>query len=162
MAPLREEDAEILFRWINERELVLLSSRFDPPTEEEHRSWFSSIRARDDVEIWGIRLVEDDRLIGSCQLHSIDRHHRNAELQVRIGERVAWGRGYGTEAVRLLVSHAFDDLDLHRVSLHVFTHNERAIRAYERAGFQREGRLREAAFIDGRYLDVFVMAALRS
>ena len=98
----------------------------------------------------------------NCQLRSIDSEHRNAELQIRIGERAAWGRGYGTDAVRLLVRHAFDDLDLHRVHLHVFATNDRAVRAYEKAGFQPEGRLRDGALIDGGYVDVLVMATLRS
>jgi len=162
LAPLREEDADILYRWITDRELVLLNSRFDPPTREEHQRWFDAIRSGDGSEIFGVRLAADDTLIGSCQLHSIDHEHRKAELQIRIGEREAWGRGYGTEAVQLLVRHAFDDLDLHRVHLHVFATNERAVRAYEKAGFRAEGTLRDDARIDGRYVDVLVMATLRS
>jgi diamine N-acetyltransferase len=162
LVPLREEDAETLFRWITDRELVELSAPFDPPTPEQHRRWFDAIRTRDDVEIYGIRLVEDDRLIGSCQLHSIDRELERAELQIRIGERDAWGRGYGTEAVRLLVRHAFADLGLRRVELHVFATNRRAIRAYEKAGFEVEERRARAACVGGRYLDVLVMATAPS
>ena len=158
LVPLREEDAEALFRWITDRELVELSAPFDPPTADQHRRWFDSIRSRDDVEIYGIRLVEDDRLIGSCQLHSIDRQSASAELQIRIGERDAWGRGYGTEAVRLLVEHAFGDLGLRRVELHVFATNHRAIRAYEKVGFEIEDRGARKAFVGGRYLDVLAMA----
>ena len=160
---MRQEDAETLFRWITDRELVELSSRFDPPTLEEHLRWFDAIRSRPDVEIYGIRLVEDEsRLLGSCQLHSIDPEHKSAELQIRIGERDAWGRGLGTEAVRLLLQRAFDGLGLHRVELQVLATNPRAIRAYEKAGFEVEGRRRDAAFVGGNYVDVLVMATLRS
>jgi RimJ/RimL family protein N-acetyltransferase len=163
LVPLREEDAETLFLWITDRELVELSSRFAPPTPEQHRRWFDEVRSGDDVEIYGIRLVEDEgRLIGSCQLHSIDHDHKSAELQIRIGERDSWGRGLGTEAVTLLVRRAFEGLGLHRVQLQVFATNARAIRAYEKAGFELEGRRRDAAFVGGSYVDVLVMATLRS
>jgi RimJ/RimL family protein N-acetyltransferase len=137
LTPLRDEDSPTLFAWINDRELLALSSRSAPPREEEHLEWFDAIRRRDDVEIYAIRLGE--RLIGTCQLHDIDRGAGTAQLQIRIGERDAWGRGYGTEAVRLLVRHAFEELGLNRVDLHVFATNEPAIRAYEKAGFVHEG-----------------------
>jgi RimJ/RimL family protein N-acetyltransferase len=95
-------------------------------------------------------------------LHSIDHDHKSAELQIRIGERDSWGRGLGTEAVTLLVRRAFDGLGLHRVQLQVFATNARAIRAYEKAGFEVEGRRRDAVFVGGGYVDLLVMATLRS
>ena len=96
----------------------------------------------------------DGRLIGSCQLHGIHPVHRSAELQIRIGEAGERGRGHGTEAVTLLVDFAFRDLNLRRVALHVLATNERALKMYERIGFVREGVLREAAHVDGEYVDV--------
>jgi RimJ/RimL family protein N-acetyltransferase len=115
---------------------------------------------RDDVYLFGIRQLTSGRLIGSCQLLSLDRTQRKAELQIRIGDEQARGRGYGTQAVELLVRFGFVDLNLHRIALHVFADNEAAIRTYEKAGFQREGLLRGAAYVDGRYLDVVVMGIL--
>ena len=161
LEPVRAADSERLFAWINDRELVLLSSAYSPVHEAGHSEWFESIRSRDDVVIFAIRRVADDELIGTCQLLSIDRRHRSAELQIRIGEPQAQGHGLGTEAVELLLGHAFDDLDLQRVQLHVFATNERAIRAYEKSGFEREGVLRDAVYVDGARLDVVVMAKLR-
>ncbi len=111
--------------------------------------------------IFGIRLLEGGSLIGTCQLHAIDPIHRTAELQIRIAPS-HHGQGYGTEAVGLLLDHAFKDLNLHRVQLHVFATNARAIRVYEKAGFAREGVLLEAAYIDGKYVDVVVMGVLRA
>jgi len=157
LAPLRDGDAEALFRWINDRDLVVLNAPFKPVGWHEHRGWFERIRTAPDVEIFGILRREDDRLIGSCQLNRIDAERRRCSLQIRIGERDAWGKGYGTEAVRLLVDHAFEELGLQQVELEVFAHNERAIRAYKKAGF-RERRVREAgALIDGEPIDVIVM-----
>lgn len=159
LTPLRLEDSPPLFAWINDRALVTLSAPFRPISRAEHEAWFEQISQREDVRIFGIR--EEDRLVGSCQLHSIHPVHRSAELQIRIGADDARGRGVGREALRQLVQYGFDELDLHRIYLHVFATNERAIRLYERAGFRREGTLREGALIEGAWVDVLLMALLR-
>jgi RimJ/RimL family protein N-acetyltransferase len=162
LAPLSEGDLEALFEWINDRELVLHSSAYSPVHEADHRAWFDAIRSRDDVVIFGVRAISDDRLIGACQLLAIDYRHGTADLQIRIGDESARGRGWGTEAVRLLLDHAFRDLNLHRVQLQVFASNARAIQAYEKAGFRSEGVLREGAFLDGSRADIVVMGVLSS
>ena len=162
IGPLLDADLPTLFAWINQPDQVHWNSAYRPVSETDHRAWFDAIRRRSDVVIFAIRMVGEDRLIGSCQLRHIDPVHRSAELQIRIGEADLRGQGFGTEAVRQLVRFGFRDLNLHRVYLNVFAANERAIRAYEKAGFQREGLLREAAHIDGRYVDVVVMGIVRS
>src|SRR5262249_47639304 len=102
-----------------------------------------------------------DALVGVTGLHQTDLRNRHASFGIVIGEKEAWGRGYGTEATALLVRHAFETLNLNRVWLHVFEDNERGIRAYEKVGFQKEGRLRQDTFREGRYWDTFVMGILR-
>jgi UDP-4-amino-4,6-dideoxy-N-acetyl-beta-L-altrosamine N-acetyltransferase len=156
---LRPEDSSLLFAWINDRALVTLNAPFRRVSPEEHDAWFEQIQQRADVRIFAIR--EDDRLVGSCQLHSIHRVHRSAELQIRVGAEDARGRGIGHEALQQLLRFGFDELDLHRIYLHVFATNNPAIRLYERAGFRREGVLREAALIEGVWTDILVMALLR-
>jgi len=160
LAPLRYDDSDRLFAWINDRDLVVLSAPFRPIERAEHDRWFESIRNRDDVRILGIRLIEGDELIGSCQLHSI--RDGSAELQIRIGERHAQGRGHGSEAVRLLLRHAFGELGLHRVTLHVLASNERALAVYQRAGFIEETGAPEAVEIDGRSERVIRMTRLNT
>jgi RimJ/RimL family protein N-acetyltransferase len=130
LEPLRDEDSEALFAWINDRELVELSAVFRPVSRAEHDAWFASVRARDDVVIYAIR--EDGALIGTCQLVL---EGDAAELRIRIGERAAQSRGIGSWAVRELVRRGFDELGLERIWLQVFDVNARAIRAYEKAGF---------------------------
>jgi RimJ/RimL family protein N-acetyltransferase len=159
LAPLRDNDSDLLFAWINDRELVILSAPFRRIERAEHDAWFASIRQREDARIFGIRLVDGDELIGSCQLHSI--HDGSAELQIRIGERNAQGRGYGSEAVRLLLRHAFWELGLRRVTLHVLASNTRALAVYRRAGFVEQvgsGGRAEIVEIDGRTERVIRMA----
>ncbi|MGH2922438.1 MAG: GNAT family N-acetyltransferase [Solirubrobacterales bacterium] len=161
LTPLRDEDSDALFDWINDRELVQRSAPFEPVARADHDRWFGSIRERDDVEIFAIRF-RDGRLVGSCQLNRIDRRNRACELQIRIGEAGAQGRGHGTEALRLLLAHAFGPLGMERVGLEVFATNEAAIRAYEKVGFRREGVLRSAALIDGDRVDLIAMGVLRT
>jgi RimJ/RimL family protein N-acetyltransferase len=161
LAPILRADAPTLFTWINDRELVLLNAPYRPVHEPTHRAWLQHVASRTDGVTFAIRLEGSRRLIGICQLNGVHPVHRSAELQIRIGDPRWQGRGLGTEAVRRLVAFAFEDLNLHRVFLHVFATNARAVRAYERAGFAVEGTLRDAVHIDGRYVDVLVMSILR-
>lgn len=103
----------------------------------------------------------DGKLIGRCGLMAIDATHRTAMLGIGIGDRAYWGRGYGREAVRLLVDYAFRYRNLRRVWLWVHADNERAIRAYLACGFREEGRLREHVWSNGRYVDAVHMGVLR-
>lgn len=161
LTPLTDADSDAMLRWINDRDLVLLSSAFRPVDDADHRAWFDSIRHRPDVVIFGIRERAGGRLVGSCQLLGISPTHHKAELQIRIGEADARGRGYGREAVELLLDFAFKDLNLHRVELTVLAGNEPAIKTYLGAGFVNEGTLRQAAHIDGGYVDLVFMGILR-
>ncbi len=104
----------------------------------------------------------DWALIGACSLFRFERYNRNAEFGIVIGDRAYWGRGFGTDAVRTLVGHAFDTLNLHRVYLRVYASNRRAIRVYTKVGFRGEGRLREDHYIDGNYEDAIVMGMLET
>jgi len=115
-----------------------------------------------DPYIFTIRTIEDDRLIGDIGLGGLDWASGNAWVGIGIGERVYWGRGYGTEAMRLILRFAFEELNLNRVSLDVFEYNPRAIRSYEKAGFTVEGRQRKALRRAGQSYDVIYMGILRS
>jgi RimJ/RimL family protein N-acetyltransferase len=146
LTALRDEDSDRLFAWINDRELVVRSAPFRPVERADHDAWFASIRERDDVRIFAIRV--GDELIGSCQLHSFDGG--SAELQIRIGERDRQGQGYGRTAVALLLRHAFTELRLARVTLHVFASNAPALAVYRKAGFREVDSPPEIVEIDGR------------
>ena len=109
-----------------------------------------------------IHVAGSDRLIGSCAFSQMDGDNGSAMYHITIGEKDAWGQGYGTEATALMLEHAFRVLGLHRVALTVFEFNERAIRAYRRCGFTVEGRAREAIWRDGHWWDEIQMSVLAS
>ena len=159
LTSIRPEDSETLFRWINDPETVRFNAAYKPVHWTGHEEWCRSLGASPAKQVFAIRV--DDRLVGVVQLIDIDAVHRSAELLIRIGEEADRGRGYGTQALRLATDFAWRDLNLHRVWLRVFTDNARAIAAYRKAGFVEEGTLREAAHIDGRYVDMRVFGMLR-
>lgn len=160
---LRKEDAKLLYEWIVDRELVILNSPYHPVSETDHEAWVERMMKKSsDLVIFVIEEVMSSTPIGTCQLLNINWRHRSAELQIRIGDSSHQGKGYGSEAVQLLIEFGFKDLNLHRIYLHVFAANKRAIRVYEKCGFRKEGILKEAAFIDGEWVDVIVMGLLNS
>jgi RimJ/RimL family protein N-acetyltransferase len=101
------------------------------------------------------------RLIGCVRFWRISRINRNAMLTIFIGEPSLWGKGLGSEALRLALRYAFEEMELERVELQVFAFNERAIRSYEKIGFRREGVRRGALYRDGAYHDIILMGIRR-
>lgn len=110
-----------------------------------------------------IRTLADDRLIGSVGLGGDNiKTHADAFVGIGIGEPEFWGKGYGTDAMNLILRYAFMELNLQRVSLDVFEYNPCGVRSYEKAGFRVEGRARGAILREGRRFDVIYMGILRS
>jgi RimJ/RimL family protein N-acetyltransferase len=161
LRPLERADAPTLQPWFNDLEVTRFTTHYLPislPKEEEFIDKGS--RSETDV-ILGIMLRDGDRLIGATGLHGISARHRSCTLGISIGDKREWGKGYGSEAVRLLVGWAFSTANINRVALEVLTFNERARRCYERLGFQKEGILRQRHFCDGKFHDSIAMAILR-
>jgi len=84
------------------------------------------------------------KLIGTIGFNQIDSHNRSAEIGIMIGEKDFWNKGYGSDAMRVMITHGFDDIGLNRVYLHVFECNPRGIRCYEKIGFVKEGTQRQS------------------
>lgn len=163
LRPLQKADAPLLYQWISDRELVIHNAPYFPISETDHELWVERMMTkRSDLVIFVIEELNSGVAIGTCQLLNINWVHRSAELQIRIGSGEHHGRGYGSKAVQLLCTFGFSDLNLHRIYLHVFANNARAIRAYEKCGFVKEGLLREAAYVAGQRTDVILMARLDS
>ena len=99
--------------------------------------------------------------IGTIGLYDVNSIARHAELGISIGEKAYWNRGFGSEAIRILLNEGFYKYNLHRIELRVNARNHRAIKAYEKVGFVHEGTKRESTFRDGEYMDMLVMSVLR-
>jgi RimJ/RimL family protein N-acetyltransferase len=161
LRPLEREDAPAVATWFNDPQVRHTLQRYQPMTVREEEEFLASAGRGEHDLVLGIVLKQDDRLIGATGLHKIDARNRHCAFGIVIGDKDEWGKGYGREATRLVVDHAFETLNLNRVWLHVYEYNPRGIRAYEKVGFKREGVLRQDNFRDGRYWDTIVMGILR-
>jgi RimJ/RimL family protein N-acetyltransferase len=160
-APNAETDAAVMAHWWRDSEYARLqdSEPASPRSASQIRGWLEE-DIQDDVFAFHFRPLAEARLIGFVTLW-VRWPHRDAWLGIGIGDRADWGKGYGTDALRLALRYAFDELDLHRVSLTVLGANPRAQRAYEKAGFVVEGRQRGQSQYDGQRVDEVFMGILR-
>lgn len=164
LRPMRPDDLERYAEFKNDVEVELLGSGDVPgPTElgrlqaryEEH------LKAPRDLTAWFAIEAQGGKFIGQCLLHNFDNAARTCELGITIGDRDFWGRGYGRDAVGLLLKYAFRLRNMEKVWLSVSGTNERGIKAYSACGFSEEGRLRKHVWLDGVYDDLVYMGVLR-
>ncbi len=163
---IERDDIPRFVRWLNDPDVTQFLLIPSPLSHAMEEKWFENqvqiSPSAGQVLVIEVRTGEDWVPIGNTGLHNADAINRNAEFGIFIGEKAYWNRGYGTSAARLMLKHGFDNLNLNRIYLYVYENNPRAIKAYESAGFVREGVLRQGVFKNGRYLDLIVMAVLRS
>ena len=108
-----------------------------------------------------IRTLEDDCLVGFIGLDGTAFPHGDMFVGIGLGEREFWGRGYGTDAMKVILRFAFHEMNLRRISLNTFEYNPRAIRSYEKAGFIHEGRVKKYLWREGQRWDLIYMGILR-
>jgi RimJ/RimL family protein N-acetyltransferase len=161
LRPLDLEDIAALTMWLNDPEVTRNMLIYRPLTRMAEEAFLRKISESESDFVLGMMVRETEQFIGVAGLHHLDVRNRHVSFGICVGEKSAWGKGYGTETTRLMVRHAFDTLNLNRLWLHVYEYNERAVRVYQKVGFQIEGRLRQDTFRDGRYWDTIVMAVLR-
>ena len=159
----KPENLAAFRRWYSDPEIARLARYQEAPMRpDEIERFFAARVVGDDALAMAIHERSTDRLVGTCAFSQLDGDNGSALYHITIGEKDAWGRGYGTQATRLMLGHAFGPLRLHRIALFVFEFNERAIRTYQRCGFVIEGRARESIFRDGRWWDELAMSVLES
>ena len=126
----------------------------------ESEEFYEKVRT-DKGRIWfAIVLKDGDRVIGESGLLRMFKPWLCTDMTIIIGEKDAWGQGYGTEAGRLVLDHAFKKLRFHRVSIGVVAFNRRAVRFWEGLGFKKEGVQRDGYYCDGVYSDFVMMSIL--
>ena len=156
LRPIIEGDAnETYVGWLNDREVNRhLESRFEPHTLEGLRFYIESIRHSSANVFMAIVLKASPRHIGNIKLGPIDYRHRIGDVGFIIGEKDCWGKGYVTEAIRLMTDYAFSGLNLHKVTAGCYATNSGSARALMKAGFVEEGRLKSHCLTrEGPYVD---------
>lgn len=159
LSPMNPEDAEKYVAWLNDMEvaqyLTVAYHNINLNVERETLERFA--RQGDHFAVVDSR---NDELIGGCGLLNIDQVNRTAEVGIFIGEKGYWNKGYGEEAMRLLLDYAFNILNLENIMLNVYAFNSRAIRCYRKIGFKEIGRRRRARRVQGTSYDIIYMDIL--
>jgi RimJ/RimL family protein N-acetyltransferase len=152
------DDAEQFTEWLNNPELTTnLQSYPSAITVDGERAFLDTAS---DEHNYSIIDIETDKVIGNCGLMSIDTLNQTAEVGMFIGNQDYWNKGYGTEALTLLLDYGFKALNLHNVMLRVYAFNKRAIKAYEKTGFRHIGTRREALHRNLKKHDILFMDLL--
>lgn len=158
LSPISIEDAEKYTEWLNDYDitqfLTLASMQIGLASEKEALSRLSK------EHNYAIVDKATDSLIGNCGLMDIDQLNRCAEIGIFIGDKDYLGKGFGREALSLLIDYAFNVLNLTNIMLSVFSFNERAIKSYKAIGFKMIGARRKALIRDGKEHDIYFMDLL--
>lgn len=160
LRPIQMEDTPLIVKWRNNenvRNNFVFQETF---TNEMHEEWMRTKVASGDVVQYIIVEKKENFPIGSIFFRNIDLKNHSAEYGIFIGEDLARGKGYGSEAARLFIDFGFSQLDLHRIMLRVFADNIQAIHSYHNAGFQKEGVARDMVYQKGMYRDMVFMSII--
>jgi RimJ/RimL family protein N-acetyltransferase len=165
LRPVKRLDISYFLKWFNDQEIIQYLCLYLPMTEmyeEKYIEELGTTRAKSDVR-FVVEAIEgtSTKPIGNCGLHEIHPKNHTANFGIVIGEKDYWGKGYGTEATRLVINYGFQELNLHRISSAAFAFNERSIKLHKKVGFREEGRLRQAMFKNGQYHDEVQFGILR-
>lgn len=159
----RREDLELALKYINDEEIkrdFKLGIPFPLTTEDENK-WFESLSAGKDTYIFAIETLDEGLYIGGCGINEIFWKNSIACVEILIGNKDYRGRGYGTDAMNVLVRFIFEQMNINKVKLTVHSFNERAINSYKKCGFVVEGVLRQEIFRNGKFYDSVAMSILR-
>lgn len=160
----RKEDIPMVLNYINDSEIkkYLTPGIPYPYTLEDEYKWFESQTANSNTTYnFAIESLEDGKYIGGCGINSVDWKNSIVVVGIFIGEKNYWGKGYGTDALRVLINFIFNQMNIRKVTLNVYSFNHRAIKSYEKIGFKTEGVLRKQIFKNGEFHDEIIMGLFK-
>ena len=160
LSPVNMEDVETYVKWLNDFKVTDGVGRSGLMlTIEGEKEWLENA-IKENSYIFAIVDLETDKIIGNCGIENINGKDRIGTLGIFIGEEKNRSKGYGAEALRLLLDYGFNYLNLNNINLGVMSFNERAIACYKKVGFKEYGRRRESYFLNGKYYDHVYMDIL--
>jgi len=172
LSPISLENVDTFMEWLNDPEVIWFTTfhseimsliKEKEAVENLAKSGTNfSIVTRDDDNGVGKSGVFRNKVIGNCGFFRISEINRTADVCIIIGEKDYWGKGYGSDALRLLIKFGFENRNFNSINLRVFSFNERAIACYEKVGFKRQGTCREAVIRGNRKYDLIYMDILAS
>lgn len=163
-APLDRKHIDVFLKWFNDPEITQYLLMYKPITRDWEEAWFDALKQKEDSVFFSIVLLNQgnpEKIIGNCAIQDINSRTRACSCGITIGEKEYHGKGYGTEAMEMLVQYVFKTLNMNRLELTVYEYNIRAYKTYQKVGFIEEGRKRQARYHNGKYYDEIIMAILR-
>jgi RimJ/RimL family protein N-acetyltransferase len=162
---VEHSDLTRFVEWLNDPEVTAGLTLYLPLSMGDEEQWYQGMRQRPPAEhplVIEIKVADGWKMIGNLGFIGVDWRVRSAEVGIFIGEKTLWNQGYGSEAMKLILRHGFQTLNLNRIFLRVFANNPRAIRSYEKVGYVLEGCQRQGEYQNGEYVDVLLMSVLRA
>ncbi|QTA37754.1 GNAT family N-acetyltransferase [Thermosipho ferrireducens] len=159
-----KDDLEKVLEYINDSEVkkCLTPGIPFPFRKEDEEKWYQNLNPFSEKSYsFAIETLSDGEYIGGCGINNVYWKNSVATVGIFLGKPF-WNKGYGTDAMRVLVNFIFNEMNINKVRLDVYSFNKRAIKSYEKVGFKVEGILREEIFREGKYHDIFVMGILRN
>ena len=163
LRPLADKDIDALYVFRNDPAIISKLGGFSTGySKTDLADWLDYHRKKADEILWVIADNETDRCFGHVGLYNVNHRVRKAELAVLIGDTEKHRKGLGSEVCAAVVDYGFSQLNLNRIELSVLANNQPALRLYEKLGFRKEGVLTDAEYRDSQYVDVILMAILRT
>jgi RimJ/RimL family protein N-acetyltransferase len=160
LRPISVDDTETYLQLLTDPKTRKLTGTQKSFNKEQIRDYITSRNQDPSNVLLLISLQINDKVIGDIQLLEIDTINQSCYIRISIESEENQGKGYGTEALKLMLEYGFGILHLHRIELNVFSFNKRALHVYENLGFKIEGIQREALFYDHQYHDSIIMSML--
>ncbi len=160
LSPINVEDAEQYCQWLNDLEVAQNLLIFRDQLSLQREKIILQDMIKNNSQTFGIITQENNELIGNCSIFRINHHNRKAEVGIFIGAKNYWGKGYGTEALSLLVDYGFNILNLNNIMLETFSFNQRALKSYKKVGFREIGRRRQSIILAGKKYDEILLDIL--
>ncbi len=160
LSPINVEDVDQYCIWLNDLEISYNLLIFNQQLSLEKEKMILQDMIKNNAQIFAIVDADSDKLIGNCSIFRINERNRKAEVGIFIGDKNYWSKGYGSEALSLLIDYGFNILNLNNIMLEVFSFNKRAFSSYKKVGFKEIGRRREAIIFAGEKHDEIYMDIL--
>jgi diamine N-acetyltransferase len=162
LRPVELDDSGLFVKWYSNPDVRFSFFIGFPTNAKRQREFFENAYKDKEFIFFIIMSHENNKPVGFTGFYRIDWIGRSATYGIIIGDSEEWGKGYGSEVTQLMVKYGFQTLGFNRIQLHVWKGNSRGLKAYQRAGYQKEGLLRQAMFHEGKYEDFYIMSILKS
>jgi len=163
LSKIRKEDFEKIYDWFRDIDFLKFYDYVPPIPQEKDEvdKLFDDYEKNEESDVFSIRLLSNNNIIGIAGYDDIVHENKVATLFIGIGNKEVRGKGYGKEALKILLDYGFNERDFHRIQLNVLEFNHSAIALYEKAGFKKEGVFREFVLRDDKRYDLYLYGLLR-